>query len=264
MSIKNTTNVNDAKKTAKAALIAALAILLSLAMVLLASCSGAGSGDNSSGSGESASNETEEPAKESDDSEEGEKSGSGSAKGSGKALVVYFSFVGNADLEDDVDASSSASIIKGSDGKIKGNAGQMADYIAEETGAKTWEITVKDKYPGDYDETVSQAKEEQEKDVRPELEGEIKDFDSYETFYLAYPNWWYDLPMALYSFFDKYDFDGKTINVFATHGGSGFSDTIDTIKELEPKATVNEAVEAYASDVPDSKEDIAKWIKDNA
>lgn len=48
------------------------------------------------------------------------------------------------------------------------------------------------------------------------------------------------MPQALYSFFDEYDFSGKMIIPFNVHNGSRFSGTIDTIKELEPDATVIE------------------------
>ena len=48
------------------------------------------------------------------------------------------------------------------------------------------------------------------------------------------------MPMALYSFFDEYDFSGKTIIPFNVHNGSRFSDTISTIEELEPDAQVVE------------------------
>ncbi|MBR1763579.1 MAG: hypothetical protein IJ731_09500 [Eubacterium sp.] len=33
--------------------------------------------------------------------------------------------------------------------------------------------------------------------------------------------WWYALPMIMYTFFDTYDFSGKTIVPFNTHEGSG-------------------------------------------
>lgn len=45
---------------------------------------------------------------------------------------------------------------------------------------------------------------------------------------------------ALYSFFDEYDFAGKTIIPFNAHNGSRFSNTIETIAELEPDAEVIE------------------------
>lgn len=40
--------------------------------------------------------------------------------------------------------------------------------------------------------------------------------------------------MIFYSFFEQRDFAGKTIISFNTHGGSGFSNTISRIMQLEP------------------------------
>ena len=66
---------------------------------------------------------------------------------------------------------------------------------------------------------------------------------------------------AMYSFFDEYDFAGKTIIPFTTHGGSGFSGTIDTIAELQPDATVVEdGLSIYRDDVPDAPEEVQSFI----
>lgn len=66
--------------------------------------------------------------------------------------------------------------------------------------------------------------------------------------------------MPLYSFFDEYDFSGKTIIPFVTHGGSSFSDTIRTIEELEPKATVVETgLSISRDDVADAQSDVKAW-----
>ena len=66
----------------------------------------------------------------------------------------------------------------------------------------------------------------------------IESLDSYDTVFVGYPNWWYDMPMALYSFFDEYDLSGKTVIPFNVHNGSRFSRTIQTFQELEPGANV--------------------------
>mgnify|MGYP002798750935 FL=1 len=58
---------------------------------------------------------------------------------------------------------------------------------------------------------------------------------------------------ALYSFFDEYDFAGKTIIPFNAHNGSRFSNTIETIAELEPDAEVIEdGFTVNERDVPDA------------
>ena len=176
-------------------------------------------------------------------------------------IVVYFSRMGNTDFPEDVDAVSSASLVD-SNGELKGNAQLLAEWMADEAGCETWEITTSEKYPADYDETTDVAKQEQNEDARPALSAQLEGFDGIETVYLVYPNWWGDLPMALYSFFDEYDFAGKTICVSVTHGGSGFSGGISTIQTLEPDAQVVEGLSLRDSSVPDAEEEARQLVRD--
>lgn len=70
------------------------------------------------------------------------------------------------------------------------------------------------------------------------------------------------MPMILYSFFDEYDFSGKTIVPFNTHGGSGFSNTINTIMELEPDASVDvDGFTVSRNTVQDAEPDIITWLE---
>ena len=69
------------------------------------------------------------------------------------------------------------------------------------------------------------------------------------------------MPMVMYSFFEEYDFSGKTIVPFNSHNGSEFSGTIETIQSLEPDATViTDGFTVNEKDVEGSAEDIAEWI----
>lgn len=77
-----------------------------------------------------------------------------------------------------------------------------------------------------------------------------------------FPNWWADLPQVLYSFFDEYDFSGKTIIPFNVHNGSRFSGTIETIQELEPEATViTDGFTVNERDVPEAADDVEDWLE---
>lgn len=145
-------------------------------------------------------------------------------------MIAYFTRNGNTDNDfpNGVDAVASASIQ--TDGKEKiGNAQQIAEWIAKKTDGTLHAITTAEKYPSDYDETVDYAKEEQREGTHPELTSKVEDMGSYQTVVLVFPNWWTDLPMPVYSFFDEYDLTEKNIVVFCTHGGSGFSDTVSTV-----------------------------------
>ncbi len=88
----------------------------------------------------------------------------------------------------------------------------------------------------------------------------FRGFQRKATFY--YPNWWADMPQALYSFFDEYDFSGKTIIPFNVHNGSRFSRTISTIQELEPDAVVIEdGFTVNERDVAEADGDVADWLE---
>ena len=76
-----------------------------------------------------------------------------------------------------------------------------------------------------------------------------------------FPNWYYDMPMIMYSFLDQYDLTGKTVVPFVTSGGSGFSDAISTIKDMEPEAdVVTDGLSISRNVVQDSESDIIEWL----
>lgn len=67
--------------------------------------------------------------------------------------------------------------------------------------------------------------------------------------------------MPLYSFLEEYDFSGKTLIPFVTHGGSGFSATIRTIQNLQPNANVVEAgLSVSRNDVATAQEQVKTWV----
>lgn len=173
-----------------------------------------------------------------------------------KALVVYFS----VPETDGVDASSGASRIL-SNGKVMGNTQYVATIISEATGSDLFEIKTVHTYPGSHKALIDAAKTEIDNHARPKLATHVKNLKDYEVVFIGFPNWWYDMPMPLYSFFDEYDFNGKTIIPFCTHGGSRFSGAIKTIREQEKKATVLDGYAISRDRVADSKSDILKWLE---
>lgn len=105
--------------------------------------------------------------------------------------------------------------------------------IQQETRGELFRIETEKTYPSDYDELVDYGREEPDEDSRPTLSSHVENMDEYDVVFLGYPNWWFDMPMAVYSFLDEYDFSGKTNIPFCTHGGSGFSNTVATFDDDE-------------------------------
>ena len=174
-----------------------------------------------------------------------------------KILIAYFTAAENSD----VDAVSSASVVT-VNGEAKGCVQAVAEMIQEGTGGDLFSIQTEFDYPGGIGELIEYAAGEQEREDRPTLTTHIENLDDYDVIFIGYPNWWYDMPMAMYSFFEEYDFTGKTIIPFNTHRGSRFSSTISTIQELEPGATVIEDGFTFPGDnAADAAEDVAAWLE---
>ena len=131
---------------------------------------------------------------------------------------------------DGLDTVSSASRVATGDG-VLGNTEFIAKEIQKNLGGDLFEIETVQDYPGTHDALLEFAYKEKNEDARPELSSHIDHLDSYDYIFVGYPNWNADLPMPLYTFFEEYDFSGKTLIPFVTHGGSSFSNTIRTIQE---------------------------------
>lgn len=175
-------------------------------------------------------------------------------------LIAYFTMPEDVDTEG-IDANSGASIVV-EDGVIMENVEYIAAIIQQTIEGDLFQIETTKTYLLDHEPLVDQAAEEQEENARPELSTHIENIDQYDTIFLGYPNWWGDMPMAVYSFLEEYDLSGKTIIPFCPHGGSGFSGTVREISNLQPNAQVSEdGLTISRNDVADAKDEIVAWVQ---
>src|SRR5699024_1923418 len=125
-----------------------------------------------------------------------------------------------------------------------GNTKAVAEIFAEEKNWDIYEIVPEQPYTDadlDYNDSSSRSTVEQnDENARPAISGSIENIEDFDVIYVGFPIWWGDMPRILYTFFDNYDLSGKTIAPFATSGGSGISGAVESIRELEPEATVTE------------------------
>jgi flavodoxin len=162
-----------------------------------------------------------------------------------KALVVFFSHAGENYAV----------------GNIKvGNTKIVADYISELTGADQFEI-VTHKYDGmAYTPLTELAQEEAHTNARPAFEGKLENLDQYDVIFIGGPIWWGTYPNVMFTFFDTYDLNGKTIYPFTTHEGSGLGHTVADIKRAYPQADVKPGFSIYGHEVRTNKAKVEKWI----
>lgn len=176
-------------------------------------------------------------------------------------LIVYFSKWGITPYPDDVDATTSASIVAQDDGRY-GNTEVIANMIQLNTSGEVFQIITAEQYPVDYRDTTDLARQEQNSDARPELTSHVENMEDYDIVFLGYPNWWGTIPMAMYTFLEEYDFSGKTIIPFCTHEGSGLGSGPDDIASLCPDATIADGFAVRGNRVSDAAADVEEWLSD--
>lgn len=167
-----------------------------------------------------------------------------------KILVAYFSLAGE---------QYEVGVIE------KGNTEIVAEMIAEATGADVFKIESTTEYPTTYDGLLDISRKEETNP--PQIAETVDNMTDYDTIFLGYPIWWGDTPTIIKVFLQSYDFSGKTIVPFCTHGGSGLSGTGRTISELCPNSTIKDGLAIRGStaqnDRDSAKQSVTKWLEDN-
>lgn len=165
-----------------------------------------------------------------------------------KTLIVFFSHTGENYAVGEIE---------------KGNTHLVAETIAEATGGTLFEIVPEQAYPKSYNACIDVAKREKQAGARPAVRGDIAT-EEYDTIFIGYPNWWGDLPMAVYTFLERHDWSGKSVIPFCTHEGSGLSDTERHIVRSCTGATVGKGLALHGSTAqnrPDEREKaVREWL----
>lgn len=176
-----------------------------------------------------------------------------------RVLIAYFTWAENTHVEDpdaaDVDATTSASVL------LPGNTAKMAGRIAQRVGGDLFSIVVTEPYPSDYDACLDRAADEKAENARPALANHVENMDDYDVIFLGYPNWWYTVPMAIFSFIEEYDLSDKTIVPFCAHGTGGLASSVrDIAAALPDSATVLEPIGVYRQDIDAAEPRINEWL----
>ncbi|WP_296031113.1 flavodoxin [uncultured Treponema sp.] len=158
-------------------------------------------------------------------------------------LVAYFSYSGNTESAAEYISKSLKS--KFSDEKV--------DLV---------EIEMQNPYRGGiYD--VSQR--DLMNGTRPPLKTKIPaaKMAEYDVVLLGYPTWWATLPMPVCTFLESYDFSGKTVISFSSHGGTMYGDSVSDLSKQLQKSYVGLPFEFFYSGGRDLNARIDEWLKES-
>lgn len=157
--------------------------------------------------------------------------------GASKALIAYFSWGGTT----------------------RG----IAEQIQRISGADIFEIRCAAPYASDYHRVLREAQRDQRAQARPKLAGSVRNMGQYDVIILGYPNWWASIPMPIATFLESYDFAGKTILPFCSHGGGRFGQSLTAIAKLAPKAALARGLSVHYSGGRSLPAEIRDWLTQN-
>lgn len=139
-----------------------------------------------------------------------------------------------------------------------GNTLKMAERVSKLSGAEIYRIEAADPYPEDYNACADRAKQETDSRTYPEIANPIQNWDDYNTVFVGYPIWWYELPMIVQGFVKDHNWSGKTIVPFNSHEGSGDGGTYADLREMTG-ATVLDGLAIRGGDVATSLDKVDEW-----
>ena len=144
-----------------------------------------------------------------------------------------------------------------------GNTEIVAGIMKELTGADTFKIEMKNPYSPVYMTCIDEAKKDLRENARPALTSYFDSIDGYDTIILGYPNYWGTIPMAVATFLERYDFDGKTILPLCTNEGSGMGSSERDVKKYAKGADVKKGLSITGSQAANSTDVVKKWLAAN-
>ena len=144
-----------------------------------------------------------------------------------------------------------------------GNTEIAVSKIRELIDADVFKIEMVKPYSKAYMTCIDEAKADLRAKARPELVSLPESIDEYATIILAYPNYWGTMPMAVFTFLEKFDFSGKTILPLCTNEGSGMGGSEKDIAKTCPGAGLAKGLSLSGSSVAGSKPQIEKWLRSN-
>ena len=164
--------------------------------------------------------------------------------------------------EDDTSAEETGSKVLVAYFSCTGNTEGIAKHIVNILGADVYQIVPEEPYTDpdlNYNDSSSRTMiEMNDSTSRPAISGSVENMEDYDIIFIGYPIWWGQAPHIVYTFFESYDFSGKTIVPFCTSGSSGVGSSATNLQALAPDSTVWLDGTRLASSA--SQSDIEAWL----
>ena len=108
-----------------------------------------------------------------------------------------------------------------------------------------------------------EAQRDQHNQARPGITNPPESIDGYDVILLGYPNWWASIPMPITTFLEFYDFSGKIIIPFCSHGGGRFGQSLTAVAKLAPNSEIAPGLSVHYSGGSRLSNDVKNWLSQN-
>lgn len=139
------------------------------------------------------------------------------------------------------------------------NTEKLAIEIAKQTGGDLREIIPEKQYSFDYNTASKEVRNEINRGFCPKLKVGNEPIESYDTIFIGSPNWFKRIAPPVMSFLKAFDFSGKTIIPFCTHGGGGFGQIETDIYQECQNAKIMHGLDASGMISP---EKVSGWLEE--
>lgn len=143
-----------------------------------------------------------------------------------------------------------------------GNTKRIAQLISRYTGGELGEIIAEIPYKSLYLGGAERVKKERRDGIHPGILTLKLELNDYNTVFLGTPNWGNGIAHPIMSFLEKYQFQGKTIYPFCTHGGGGLAHVARDIAKYCSWEKIGNSFDAYGDGGQNAERNIEKWLKD--
>jgi flavodoxin len=143
---------------------------------------------------------------------------------------------------------------------LTGNTKKFAEAIQWATDADIFAIEMEHPYPKVYQEVLKASRPDWENKVKPPLKSHVDNMDEYDVIFIGSPNWFGTMTPPVFSFLSAYDFTGKTMIPFLTHGGGGISRSFKEAAEMVPGSNFLEGLGISHRELNHLEEKIADWL----
>lgn len=151
-----------------------------------------------------------------------------------KNLIVYFSWSGNTE--------------------------RIAEIIKGIAGGDLLRLDLVKPYSRVYGEALKQGRKENASGDTPELAITLENLEGYDVIFIGSPNWLNAVAPPVRTFLDRYDFEGKVIMPFFTHGGGGLGRMPEEIRKACRNATVKKSLDIYGHGGTLAQAQVSDWL----